>query len=72
MSDKDKGPDKNDTRNADNEPAEQTDDTEGHNLFAMSDYYVNSKIGRHVDFEREARQNALAKEARAKKKPDRR
>ena len=65
MTDKDK--------DRDDQPAEPTaDDTEGHNLFALSDYYVNKKIGRHVDFERDARQNSLVKEARSRKKPDRR
>ncbi len=49
------------------------DDTEGHNLFSMSDYYVQSKMGRQVDRDREARQRALVKEAaRNKNKPERR
>jgi hypothetical protein len=59
-------------KKADELPPEPTgDDTEGHNLFSMSDYYVQSKIGRQVDRDREARQRALVKEARTNK-PDRR
>ena len=61
--------DKDELKKPGNEPAEEpAEDTEGHNLLALSDYYVNSKIGRHVDWEREARQNTLAREARARKK----
>ena len=67
MSAKDVDKDRDEARNDDTESVD-TDDTEGHNLFALSDYYVNSKAGRQVDFEREARHNTLAKEARARKK----
>jgi hypothetical protein len=52
------------------EPGE--DDVEGHNLLAMSDYYVQSKMGRNADIEREARQRALAKEAKSTKPEQRR
>jgi len=67
VSAKDVDKDRDEAGNDDTESV-GTDDTEGHNLFALSDFYVNSKIGRQVDFEREARQNTLAKEARARKK----
>ena len=60
--------DKKTVEPSENEPADETADTEGHNLFTLSDYYVNDKIGRVRDFEREARDAALAKEARARKK----
>jgi hypothetical protein len=45
----------------------QEDDTEGHNLLAMSDYYVQARIGRQEDIERHARQQALVKEAKSQK-----
>jgi hypothetical protein len=44
-------------------------DVEGHNLFQMSDYYVQSKTGRQADIDRSARQSAQVKEAR-KNKPE--
>ena len=44
-------------------------DVEGHNLFQMSDYYVQSKTGRQADIDRSARQSAQIKEAR-KNKPE--
>ena len=54
-------------------PPEPTgDDTAGHNLFALSDYYVQSKMGRQADRDREAHLRALIKEARNKNKPERR
>ena len=61
--------DKKTVEPTENEPTDETrEDTEGHNLFTLSDYYVNDKIGRARDFEREARDAALVKEARARKK----
>ncbi|MEO6351395.1 MAG: hypothetical protein ABIP53_12155 [Candidatus Limnocylindrales bacterium] len=52
---------------------ESTDeqDVEGHNLFSMSDYYVQSKMGRQSDLERDAKQRAQVKEAR-QNKPEKR
>ena len=46
---------------------DEEQDTEGHNLFAMSDYYVQSKMGRQKDIDRDARQRALVKEAKEQK-----
>ena len=50
-----------------NERSEDEQDTEGHNLLAMSDYYVQSKTGRQADVDRDARQRALVKEAKESK-----
>jgi hypothetical protein len=43
------------------------DDTEGHGLILDTDYYINRKMGRDAELEREARQRRQAKEARPNK-----
>jgi hypothetical protein len=53
-------------------PSADEDDTEGHNLLAMSDYYVQSKMGRQADIDRDARQRSLVKEAKNTKPEQRR
>ena len=42
-------------------------DVEGHGLLLDTDYYINRKIGREAEVEREARQLRDAKEARPNK-----
>jgi hypothetical protein len=46
-------------------------DTEGHSLLLDTDYYLQRKVGRDSDLEREARERRQAKEARTNK-PERR
>jgi hypothetical protein len=53
-------------------PSSDEDDVEGHNLLAMSDYYVQSKMGRQADIDRDARQRSLVKEAKTTKPEQRR
>lgn len=47
------------------------DDTAGHGLLLDTDYYLQRKVGRDAEIEREARQRRQAKEARINK-PERR
>ena len=53
--------DKRDTKDQDEE------DTEGHGLLLDTDYYINRKVGRDAELEREARERRQAKEARPNK-----
>lgn len=46
---------------------DQDEDVEGHGLILDTDYYINRKMGRDADLEREARQRRDAKEARPNK-----
>ena len=46
---------------------EEESDVEGHGLLLDTDYYINRKMGRDADAEREARQRREAKEARPNK-----
>ena len=46
---------------------QEEDDTEGHSLLLDTDYYINRKLGRDADIEREARERRRAKEARPNK-----
>ena len=46
---------------------EEEPDTEGHGLLLDTDYYINRKVGRDAEIEREARQRRQAKEARPNK-----
>lgn len=46
---------------------EKEEDTEGHGLLADTDYYLNRKMGRDADLEREARDRQRLKEARPNK-----
>jgi hypothetical protein len=46
-------------------------DVEGHSLLLDSDYYIQRKVGRDAELEREARERRQAKEARTNK-PERR
>ncbi len=43
------------------------DDTEGHGLLLDTDYYVNRKLGRDAELERQVRERRQAKEARPNK-----
>lgn len=45
----------------------EEDDTEGHGLLLDTDYYINRKMGREAELEREANQRRQAKEARTNK-----
>lgn len=45
----------------------EEDDTEGHGLLLDTDYYVNRKMGRDAEIERQARERRQAKEARPNK-----
>lgn len=42
-------------------------DVEGHGLLLDTDYYINRKMGREAEVEREARERRRAKEARPNK-----
>jgi hypothetical protein len=46
---------------------QEEDDTEGHGLLLDTDYYVNRKVGRDAEVERQARERRLVKEARPNK-----
>ena len=46
---------------------QEEDDTEGHGLLADTDYYLQRRMGRDAELEREARQRRQAKEARPNK-----
>lgn len=45
----------------------EEDDVEGHGLLLDTDYYINRKVGRDAELEREARERRQAKEARPNK-----
>ena len=53
-------------REAPDEPRDEQD-TEGHGLLLDTDYYINRKIGRDAEMERELRDRRRAKEARPNK-----
>ena len=46
---------------------QEEDDTEGHGLLLDTDYYINRKLGRDAEIEREARDRRRIKEARPNK-----
>ncbi|MEP7157978.1 MAG: hypothetical protein ABI797_00995 [Chloroflexota bacterium] len=46
-------------------------DVEGHSLLLDTDYYIQRKVGRDAELEREARERRQTKEARTNK-PERR
>jgi hypothetical protein len=43
------------------------EDTEGHGLLLDTDYYIQRKVGRDAELEREARERRRIKEARPNK-----
>jgi len=45
----------------------EEEDTEGHGLLLDTDYYINRKMGREAEVERELRERKRAKEARPNK-----
>ena len=45
----------------------QDEDVEGHSLLLDTDYYINRKMGREAELEREARERRNQKEARPNK-----
>jgi len=45
----------------------EEDDVEGHGLLLDTDFYINRKVGRDAELEREARERRQAKEARPNK-----
>ncbi len=47
--------------------ADGDEDVEGHGLLLDTDFYINRKMGREADLEREARERRQAKEARPNK-----
>ena len=49
------------------QPGQEEPDTEGHSLILDTDYYINRKMGRDAELEREARERRRAKEARPNK-----
>lgn len=46
---------------------QEEEDVEGHGLLLDTDYYINRKMGRDAELEREARDRRRAKEARPNK-----
>ena len=50
--------------------SQDEEDTEGHGLLLDTDYYIQRKVGRDAELEREARERRRIKEARPNK-PDR-
>jgi hypothetical protein len=46
---------------------QEEDDVEGHGLLLDTDYYINRKLGREAELERQANQKRQAKEARPNK-----
>jgi hypothetical protein len=52
------------------ETKKEEEDVEGHGLLLDTDYYINRKMGRDAELEREARERRRIKEARPNK-PDR-
>ncbi len=51
----------------DSKKGPEEDDTEGHGLLLDTDYYINRKLGRDAELEREARDRRRVKEARPNK-----
>jgi hypothetical protein len=51
------------TKPAEGEEPEQELDTEGHNIFATHDYYVQRNTDRRAEVERDARDRARARQA---------
>ena len=45
----------------------EEDDVEGHGLLLDTDFYINRKVGRDAELEREARERRRIKEARPNK-----
>lgn len=58
------------TKDEDRKPKPGTDeeDTEGHGLLLDTDYYINRKIGREAELQREAREQRIIKESRPNKR----
>jgi hypothetical protein len=46
---------------------QEEEDVEGHGLLLDTDYYINRKLGREAELEREASRKRQAKEARPNK-----
>jgi hypothetical protein len=46
---------------------QEEEDVEGHGLLLDTDYYINRKLGREAELERQANQKRQAKEARPNK-----
>lgn len=46
---------------------QEEEDVEGHGLLLDTDYYINRKVGRDAELERQARDRRVAKEARPNK-----
>jgi len=46
---------------------QEQDDVEGHGLLLDTDYYINRKLGREAELEREANRKRQEKEARPNK-----
>jgi hypothetical protein len=46
---------------------QEDEDVEGHGLLLDTDYYINRKMGRDAEIEREARERRRVKEARPNK-----
>ena len=59
---------KEQTKREGGEDKDQDKDTEGHNIFATHDYYVQRNIDRRTEIDRDVRDRARAKEAETKKK----
>lgn len=51
----------------DSKKGQDEDDTEGHGLLLDTDYYINRKLGRDAELERQARERRRVKEARPNK-----
>jgi hypothetical protein len=54
------------TETGSDEPTDEQD-VEGHGLLLDTDYYINRKMGRDAEIEREARERRRVKEARPNK-----
>ena len=46
---------------------QEEDDVEGHGLLLDTDFYINRKVGRDAELERQARERRQIKEARPNK-----
>ncbi|MEX2546707.1 MAG: hypothetical protein WD830_02830 [Chloroflexota bacterium] len=55
------------TNDTNDKKGKEEDDVEGHGLLLDTDYYINRKMGRDAELEREARERRQAKEARPNK-----
>ena len=55
------------TNDTNDKKGKEEDDVEGHGLLLDTDYYINRKMGRDAEIEREARERRQAKEARPNK-----